>query len=50
MAFTVTRILQKYEHVMNRMAGPPSYKADIVLQPAEGVQIAFIEGALGEKL
>lgn len=42
MGYTVTRILQKYERVENRMSAPPKWKADIVLQPAEGVHIAFI--------
>lgn len=41
MGYTVTRILQKYDKVENRMAAPPKWKTDIVLQPAEGVQIAF---------
>jgi len=44
MAYTVIRILQRYERVENRMAAPPEYKADIVLQPADGVHIAFVEG------
>lgn len=43
MAFTVTRILQKYERIENRMSAPPKWKTDIVLQPAEGVQIALYE-------
>ncbi|KIW05674.1 uncharacterized protein PV09_03537 [Verruconis gallopava] len=41
MAYTITKILQKYERVENRMSAPPKWKSDIVLQPAEGVQIAF---------
>lgn len=41
MAYTITRILQKYERIENRMSKPPGWKTDIVLQPAEGVQIAL---------
>jgi hypothetical protein len=41
MAYTITRILQTYERIENRMSAPPKYQTDIVLQPAEGVQIAF---------
>jgi hypothetical protein len=43
MAYTVTRILQRYAYIENRMSGPAHLKADIVLQPATGVQLAFFE-------
>jgi hypothetical protein len=45
MAYTIVRILQKFERVENRMTKAPGHKTDIVLQPAEGVQIAFFEAA-----
>jgi cytochrome P450 len=44
MAYTITRILQTYERIENRMPAPPKYQTDIVLQPADGVQIAFYKG------
>jgi cytochrome P450 len=43
MAYTITRVLQRFERIENRMKAPPPYKADIVLQPADGVQLAFYE-------
>jgi len=44
MAYTVTRILQTYEKVEDRNPCFPGLKADIVLQPANGVSVAFIKG------
>jgi hypothetical protein len=44
MQYTVVRILQKYTRLENRMSGPAKYRADIVLQPADGVEMAFFEG------
>jgi cytochrome P450 len=41
MAYTITRILQKYDRVECRMEKAPRMKSDIVLQPFEGVKIAF---------
>jgi cytochrome P450 len=43
MSYTVVRILQRYGRMENRMASPPKMKTDIVLQPAEGVQVAFYD-------
>ncbi|KAK4498135.1 hypothetical protein PRZ48_010791 [Zasmidium cellare] len=44
MAYTVTRILQTFERVESRMDGFPGTKSDIVLQPARGVYVAFVQG------
>jgi cytochrome P450 len=41
MGYTIVRILQRFERIENRMTEPPKMKADIVLQPAHGVQVAF---------
>ncbi|KAF2671178.1 cytochrome P450 alkane hydroxylase-like protein [Microthyrium microscopicum] len=43
MGYTITRILQRYSSIQNRMSEPPMLKADIVLQPGSGVQLAFFE-------
>jgi hypothetical protein len=43
MQYTVVRIFQKYSRLENRMSGPAKYRADIVLQPADGVEMAFFE-------
>ncbi|KAF2195748.1 cytochrome P450 52A11 [Zopfia rhizophila CBS 207.26] len=44
MAYTLVRIFQKYEMVENRMAGElPGLHADVVLQPAKEVKVAFWE-------
>ncbi|KAF2402250.1 cytochrome P450 alkane hydroxylase-like protein [Trichodelitschia bisporula] len=43
MAYTVTRILQRYSRVECAMAEPPQLKTDIVLQPAEGVMVRLLE-------
>jgi cytochrome P450 len=45
MAYTVIRIMQRYDRFECRMDKPPGMKTDIVLQPAEGVQLAFFEAA-----
>ena len=50
MAYTITRILQKYDRIENRMDAPPPLKCDIILQPANGVQVAFREAVRGENL
>jgi hypothetical protein len=42
MAYTVVRILQSFERVESRMSGHPGFKSDIVLQPARGVYVAFV--------
>ncbi|KAK5119461.1 hypothetical protein LTR85_007561 [Meristemomyces frigidus] len=44
MAYTVVRILQTYERLESRMDSFPMLKADIVLQPANGVRVAFFKG------
>jgi cytochrome P450 len=41
MAYTIARILQRFDHIENRMKTSPSYKTDIVLQPLEAVDLAF---------
>ena len=42
MGYTVVRLLQRYETVENRMEGVlPGMHADIVLQPAKQVKVAF---------
>jgi cytochrome P450 len=43
MAYTITRIFQRYERVVNRMPGPAEMRADIVLQPAAPVLLQFVE-------
>ncbi|USW56173.1 Putative cytochrome P450 [Septoria linicola] len=43
MAYTVVRILQSFERVESRMTEHPGFKADIVLQPAGGVHLAFVK-------
>jgi cytochrome P450 len=43
-AYTVTRILQRFARVESRMDGEfPGMQSDIVLQPAKGVKVAFYE-------
>ena len=44
MAYTVVRILQTFERVECRMDEFPMMRTDIVLQPAKGVDIAFLRG------
>jgi hypothetical protein len=42
MAYTVTRLFQRFEGVENRMGGEePGMHCDIVLQPAKVVRVAF---------
>jgi cytochrome P450 len=41
MAYTITRIFQRYEKIENCMPGPASMRSDIVLQPAEPVLLQF---------
>ncbi|CAK7266572.1 hypothetical protein SEPCBS57363_002157 [Sporothrix epigloea] len=47
MAYVLVRFFQKFERVVSYMddldGGRPALKADIVLQPAEGVRVAFFE-------
>lgn len=43
MAYTTIRIMQKYDRIENRMTKPPGMQTDIVLQPSDGVQLAFFE-------
>lgn len=43
MGYTVVRILQRFGRVECRMREAPGMKTDIVLQPAEGVRVAFFE-------
>lgn len=43
MAYTVTRILQTYERIEDRNESFPGFKSDIVLQPANGVNVAFVK-------
>jgi cytochrome P450 len=43
MAYTITRILQRYKAVENHMSGPAECRADIVLQPASPVLLNFVE-------
>ena len=44
LAYTVVRILQTYQRIECKMDAFPMLKADIVLQPAHGVNIAFFKG------
>ncbi|KAH8676847.1 putative cytochrome 52A4 [Tricladium varicosporioides] len=48
MGYTIVRILQKYERIENYMTevdgGNPCLKAEIVLQPGQGVHIALLPG------
>ena len=41
MAYTIVRILQTYERIESRQDAFPKFRSDIVLQPAEGVKVAF---------
>lgn len=47
MGYTLVRILQKFDKVENHMyevdGGNPCLKAEIVLQPGQGVQVGFVE-------
>lgn len=41
MAYTTVRILQTYSRIECRMDKVPGEKAEIVLQPSEGVNVVF---------
>jgi len=42
MGYTIVRILQQFSGVEDRSGGEfPGWKTDIVLQPANGVHVAF---------
>lgn len=45
MGYTIVRLLQRYERIENHMfgvdAGSPCLKAEIVLQPGQGVRVGF---------
>lgn len=45
MGYVLTRLFQRYERIENDMpvGVEPRLKADIVLQPADGVRVAFWE-------
>ena len=53
MGYTIVRLLQRFERVENYMnevdGGDPCLKAEIVLQPGQGVRVAFFEAEKGEK-
>lgn len=53
MGYTIVRLLQRFEKVENHMhvvdGGSPCLKAEIVLQPGQGVKVSFFEGEKGEK-
>lgn len=53
MGFTIVRLLQQFERVENFMGeidgGVPCLKAEIVLQPGQGVHVALWEKG-GEKV
>lgn len=48
MAYTVCRVVQRFARLESRMegvdGGNPTLKAEIVLQPGDGVRVAFWEG------
>jgi cytochrome P450 len=48
MGYTIVRLLQKFEGIEGFMqevdGGKPAMKAEIVLQPGQGVKVAFFEG------
>ncbi|KAI1213781.1 cytochrome P450 52A11 [Annulohypoxylon truncatum] len=43
MAYVLTRIFQRYERVESFMVGEPKLKAEIVIQPGDGVTVALWE-------
>lgn len=53
MGYTIVRLLQVFERVENFMGvvdqGSPCLKAEIVLQPGQGVRVGFFEKETGEK-
>ncbi len=42
MAYTVVRILQRFERIESRQDEFPMFRSDIVLAPARGVKVAFV--------
>jgi hypothetical protein len=53
MAYTLVRLLQQFDRIENYMdkvdAGDPCLKAEIVLQPGQGVRIGLWKSEDGEK-
>jgi cytochrome P450 len=53
MAYILTRLFQRYDRLENHMGdidgGHPTLKAEIVLQPGDGVRIAFWKAEKDEK-
>jgi hypothetical protein len=53
MGYTIVRLLQRYERVENHMwpvdGGKPCLKAEIVLQPGQGVRVGFFGKEVHEK-
>lgn len=53
MGYTIVRLLQQFSGVVNHMdkvdGGDPMLKAEIVLQPGQGVRVGFLERNEGEK-
>ncbi|KAI2465077.1 cytochrome P450 52A11 [Annulohypoxylon bovei var. microspora] len=49
MAYVLTRIFQRYDRVDSYMAGEPKLKAEIVIQPGDGVTVALWEARRDEK-
>lgn len=53
MGYTIVRLLQRYDRVENFMGkidnGDPCLKAEIVLQPGQGVRVGFFEAEKGKK-
>jgi cytochrome P450 len=53
MSYVLTRIFQRFERVENHMdavdGGNPTLKAEIVLQPGDGVRVAFFEAKKPQK-
>jgi cytochrome P450 len=54
MGYTLVRLLQRFERIENYMDkidhGNPCLKAEIVLQPGQGVKVAFFERQKDEKV
>lgn len=56
MGYTIVRMLQRYKGLVNGMGkvdgGDPCLKAEIVLQPGQGVRVSFVEdeGVVHEKI
>lgn len=53
MGYTIVRLLQKFEKIENYMekvdGGDPCLKAEIVLQPGQGVRVGFKESGSKEE-